>query len=182
MATEHDSILDPEIHEPKGVAAASSNTLYLADGAGSGAWEFANPHGGLYYTDIGTGTTITTPTAFTLIDPSTTATHLDQFTQNSLGRLTYTGTPSRHLHAVTDLSFKHSTGSGQDVYFSCFKNGVEVTGSTVVQTADSANFQHIAFHFDGQAVADDYYETYVKTASGSVIIHKFYMFLMGMPD
>jgi hypothetical protein len=35
---EHVDITDPEIHEPKGVAAASANTVYVADGAGSGAW------------------------------------------------------------------------------------------------------------------------------------------------
>lgn len=38
MATEHSAITDPEIHEPKGAAAASADTVYQADGAGSGAW------------------------------------------------------------------------------------------------------------------------------------------------
>lgn len=38
MAIEHVNILDPDIHEPKGVAAASVNQVYVADGAGSGAW------------------------------------------------------------------------------------------------------------------------------------------------
>jgi len=39
MPIEHVNIVDPEIHEPKGVAAASLNQIYLADGAGSGAWK-----------------------------------------------------------------------------------------------------------------------------------------------
>jgi hypothetical protein len=38
MATEHAAIADPEIHEPKGVAAASSGQVYVANGAGSGSW------------------------------------------------------------------------------------------------------------------------------------------------
>jgi hypothetical protein len=38
MATEHDSITDPEIHEPKGASTASANEVYIADGAGSGSW------------------------------------------------------------------------------------------------------------------------------------------------
>lgn len=38
MATEHSTITDPEIHEPKGAAAASVGEVYVADGAGSGAW------------------------------------------------------------------------------------------------------------------------------------------------
>lgn len=39
MATEHVNITDPEIHEPKGAAAASANTIYVADGAASGTWQ-----------------------------------------------------------------------------------------------------------------------------------------------
>ncbi len=35
---EHSSITDPDIHEPKGIAAAAVDTLYIADGAGSGAY------------------------------------------------------------------------------------------------------------------------------------------------
>jgi len=34
----HASITDPYLHEPKGAAAASANTVYHADGAGSGTW------------------------------------------------------------------------------------------------------------------------------------------------
>jgi hypothetical protein len=43
MATiQHENIVDPYIHEPKGVAAANDGELYVADGAGSGAWEKVN--------------------------------------------------------------------------------------------------------------------------------------------
>lgn len=35
---EHSDIVDPYIHEPKGVASASEGTVYLADGTGSGDW------------------------------------------------------------------------------------------------------------------------------------------------
>jgi hypothetical protein len=35
---EHSDITDPEIHEPKGASAAGADTVYIADGAGSGAW------------------------------------------------------------------------------------------------------------------------------------------------
>lgn len=37
--TEHVDLTDPELHEPKGAAAASANTVYVADGAGSGTWQ-----------------------------------------------------------------------------------------------------------------------------------------------
>ena len=35
----HSTITDPYLHEPKGVAAASSGDVYVADGSGSGTWE-----------------------------------------------------------------------------------------------------------------------------------------------
>jgi len=45
MTIEHSIITDPNIHEPKGVAAASSGKVYVANGAGSGTWALANPKG-----------------------------------------------------------------------------------------------------------------------------------------
>ena len=34
----HSTLTGAELHEPKGAAAASANTVYVADGAASGAW------------------------------------------------------------------------------------------------------------------------------------------------
>src|SRR5690554_4379377 len=38
MAIQHRDIPESELHEPKGVSAADSGTVYLADGVGSGSW------------------------------------------------------------------------------------------------------------------------------------------------
>jgi len=38
----HATLTDPELHEPKGVAAAASGEVYVADGGGSGAWTTIN--------------------------------------------------------------------------------------------------------------------------------------------
>lgn len=35
---QHKNISDPNLHEPKGVAAASADQVYVSDGAGSGTW------------------------------------------------------------------------------------------------------------------------------------------------
>ena len=43
MAIEHVTITDPNIHEPKGASTATANTVYIADGAGSGAWGALTP-------------------------------------------------------------------------------------------------------------------------------------------
>ena len=56
--TEHVDLADPELHEPKGVAAAGAGMEYLADGAGSGSW--IRIQGWAQYSD--TNTTVATPT------------------------------------------------------------------------------------------------------------------------
>lgn len=40
---EHSSITDPNIHEPKGVATATSGQVYKANGSGSGSWQDVLP-------------------------------------------------------------------------------------------------------------------------------------------
>ncbi len=40
MAVQHRNIPDAQLHEPKGVANATSGTVYTADGSGSGDWEY----------------------------------------------------------------------------------------------------------------------------------------------
>lgn len=182
---EHSALTGSDLHEPKGAASATANHVYVADGAGSGSFQFLTPYGGWRYNDIGTGTTFTTPTAYTLMNVPGTLTNGDGFTTNSLGRLTYTQAEARHSHAVLDISFKHSTGSGQDCYFAVYKNGAILTQSTVdaevVATADSGNYQRMSLHFDDMMTQNDYYEIYLKVASGNIVVHAAYFFMMGMP-
>ena len=40
MTIEHANITDPQIHEPKGVSTAQVGHSYIANGAGSGSWNF----------------------------------------------------------------------------------------------------------------------------------------------
>jgi hypothetical protein len=39
MTVNHKDLTGVSLHEPKGVAAASANTVYVANGSGSGTWE-----------------------------------------------------------------------------------------------------------------------------------------------
>lgn len=39
MTIQHSAIVDPDIHEPKGVATAEAAQVYVADGSGSGVWQ-----------------------------------------------------------------------------------------------------------------------------------------------
>lgn len=183
MATvNHSALTGTSLHEPKGAADALVNEVFLADGAGSGSFQSAIVHGGWRYTDIdGTGTGFDS-TSYALLSVVGVDTHLHDFTNNDLGRLTYTGTPDRHVHVVCDLSFKHSIGSGQEVYFQFYKNGSVLSpAAEMVATADSSTYQHVAIHCDFSVSTNDYIELYIKTTSGTATIYAIYMFVMGVP-
>lgn len=85
MTIEHNAITDPNIHEPKGIAAAIANKVYVSDGAGSGDWTVLNNNemGWYDYNDLATQSTAipltTAGTAYALTNdgdgPYTTTTY-----------------------------------------------------------------------------------------------------------
>ena len=62
---EHNVITDPELHEPKGVSAAGSGQVYVADGAGSGTWTTLAAGTIIGFLDYNDATTASTPISFT---------------------------------------------------------------------------------------------------------------------
>ena len=59
----HSTLTDPYLHEPKGVAAATVDKVYVSDGAGSGAWKTAWGNSQEFCVDT---TTAGSPVAMTL--------------------------------------------------------------------------------------------------------------------
>ena len=74
MTIQHNTISDPEIHEPKGISTAVADKVYMSDGSQSGSWVYppCKPHAELYITS-GTTNLSLNGTANTYIDynPST---------------------------------------------------------------------------------------------------------------
>lgn len=178
MATEHSTMTDPELHEPKGVAAASDGQIYIADGSSSGDWRYL-PRGSFNYSDVGTGDTITTPTSYTLVAPTTAAMDsLRQVTQNDSGRLTYTGSTTLDFKISASITLKNSEATAQDVYFQVYKNGSPINHEHVV-SALTGNYSSISFEVYQSLSTSDYVEVYTKTATGNVIVHSIAMNIEG---
>ena len=181
MATEHNTITDPEIHEPKGASSASAGQVYISDGAGSGDWRYT-PHSAFYYDDIGTGTTFTAPVAYTLIDPVTIGdADPHDFTHNTAGRLTYTGTDTMDVTVSASITVKHSSATLVDVFFQFHVNGVAVVGAQQATAALAGNYTHVSLNAHMELTATDYVELYGKTASGDIVIHAIAMIIHGHP-
>lgn len=61
----HKNLTDPQLHEPKGVYAANEGTVYVANGAGSGAWQ------ALPFSDLNYSAQSVTAFTYNLIDIDT---------------------------------------------------------------------------------------------------------------
>jgi len=72
MTIQHNIITDPDIHEPKGVAAATSGKVYISNGSGSGAWEYppGKAHAEIYISGGTTAHTLAGASAYSLLNPS----------------------------------------------------------------------------------------------------------------
>lgn len=143
---QHSSLTDPNLHEPKGIAAASANQLYLSNGSGSGTWTNANRFPGTGWGKY----TNTTYVGTTTLAVSTTEVLLPFTTDDTVTQLpiTLTGTTSSlmdlstetlqfvatgDLHAVT-TTFKIYSVSGSPAYMNLILYGSSdgTTYSTVL--------------------------------------------------
>ena len=72
MTIQHNVITDPDIHEPKGVASATSGKVYISNGSGSGAWTYppGKAHAEIYISGGTTAHTLAGASAFTILNPS----------------------------------------------------------------------------------------------------------------
>src|SRR5210317_626706 len=72
MTVQHNAITDPDIHEPKGIAAATTGKVYVSNGASSGEWKYApgKAHAEIYITSGATTHTLAAASAFTKVNPS----------------------------------------------------------------------------------------------------------------
>lgn len=211
---QHSALTGAELHEPKGVATATADQVYVADGAASGAWQKitntslngissngtadrllvadgsggfsfqAVPHGRVHFFNTSTPHSVTYPSVYTKVNPTTTASGMSiEVTEGTNARLTYTGTATRHFHIACDASMRQASGSARDIQIAVYKNGAVISGSEKVQTTTSGTWESIALHADVSLATNDYIEIYIKNngASGDVEVAQLYMFMMTMP-
>ena len=63
---------DPNLHEPKGASTAASGKVYVANGSGTGAWQYIAGHsyGDLYITGSSTSQTLSAASALAKLNPT----------------------------------------------------------------------------------------------------------------
>jgi hypothetical protein len=68
---QHSVLTDPNIHEPKGASSAAAGKVYVANGSGSGSWEYISGHayGELYISNNSTAQTLAAASATSKLNP-----------------------------------------------------------------------------------------------------------------
>jgi hypothetical protein len=204
MATvQHSAITDPNIHEPKGVAAATINKVYVSNGSGSGTWQklsppqlaglttngqagdvitvngsgnfvlSGTPHGQVDFYNLASPYTLTYPSAYTKLAPTTTAGGIpSNFTEATTARLTYTGTDTSPICFSYSVSLDQTSGGDRDLIVAIYKNGSLTNGRSITTTTSGQ--KHTVFGINTISMAtNDYVELYILNngASGNIRVY-----------
>ena len=174
----HSTLTDPYLHEPKGVAAATSGAVYVANGSGSGSWRII-PNGYCEYTSP-IGTTLTTPTTFTLIAPSTLTKGTQvEFSHNNSGRLTYTGATTVGARISFSISFQNTVAAGV-ADFGLFKNGTPDSIFFSETAANIGDTLSVSGTVQTTLSTNDYIEVYGQVSAGNIIVENFGLSINGV--
>lgn len=187
------------LHEPKGADSATAKKVYVADGAGSGSWVKLGPqslsnlttngtagqfiavdgsgnfvfataaHGSIYFYNIASPYTLTYPSVFTKVAPTTVANGLARdVVEGTNARLTYSNTGPAKLDIVFNLSIDQTSGAARDLEFALYKNGTtKINGSNMIVTTESGIKHAVSCHSDVALESGDYVEVWGKNNGGS---------------
>ena len=151
MTIQHNLITGSDLHEPKGVAAASNKTVYIANGSGSGAWttlatdSLALPKGKVYFFNTASPYTLTYSGSTAKVAPTTVASGYGSLvTEATTARLTYTGAATTVVKLDFDVSISQASGADKDILISVHRNGTVIPGSQVVVTSVTGDLHQAA--------------------------------------
>lgn len=169
----HSTLTDPYLHEPKGVAAASNGSVYVANGSGSGSWVHAHHYvGGYIPFDAVTPSYQHNVTAtLSPLNPTFNISEISGFTAVSTpnARLQYTETESIAATINFTMSLKNNSGSPKQVEFVIYKNGVAIGGAHNIQTAVSGEWATCVLVGQTTLSQNDYIEIWIKAGTAFVL-------------
>ena len=168
----HNTLTDPYLHEPKGASTALAGQIYVADGAGSGAWvENSRIFGGYLTFSTGSPYAHSVTTSDTVMNPTFNASTNNGFTGLSSpnARVRYDGTESINGNIDAVFSIQQASGTARQVQMAFYKNGTELLGSRTIATANSGEWATIVIKGDTTLATNDYLEVFIKADSSATI-------------
>lgn len=177
---QHAVLTDPQLHEPKGVSTAASGKVYVANGSGSGAWQYIAGHsyGDLYITGSSVSQTLSAASALAKLNPTGawTANGYQNITLSAAnGQFTITqeGIYQLDFWAVFETA---AIASGSAYNFHYAVNGTPSTRKIYVKkTSNGVDTLHLASNGYVTLAANDVVSIYTGgdgTSSNTAIIIK----------
>lgn len=182
----HATLTDPNLHEPKGIAAAPAGQVYIADGAGSGNWkELARyVNGYIAFDAVTPAYQKSVTTGFTALDPTFTISANNGFTGLSSpnARLRYDGSETITATAQFTIAFRNNSGTSRDIEIILRKNGSTFNGGHTINTAISGEWKTMTMVDIGSLATNDYLEVFIKgSAAFTLDIAAASLTVMGVP-
>jgi len=172
MPINHNSLTDPELHEPKGISTALAGQIYVANGSGSGVWvENSRIFGGYLTFSTSSPYAHSVTTSDTVLNPTFTTSVNNGFTGLSSpnARVRYDGAETINASLNGSFSIQQSSGSLRQVQMAFYKNGSELLGSRVISSAASGEWHNITFSFDTTLSNTNYIEVFVRADANATI-------------
>lgn len=162
----HSTLTDPYLHEPKGIAAAGADRVYIANGSGSGVWTpLARYVNGYVAFDAATPAyQHSVTTAFTALNPTFLLSANNGFTGLSSpnARIRYDGAETITAAAQFTIAFKNNSGTNRDIEVQIRKNGVTFNGGHTIDTAVNGEWKSKTMVDIGTIANNDYIEVFIK--------------------
>jgi len=184
---EHSVLTGGALHEPKGVAAASSGQTYVANGSGSGTWQPIHRHLG-----AATAFNKSSPYAYSLdtdiaekfLSPSISSTTTSGFTVVTSPNLRFKYDDATGLTGLINvtMSSTQTTGPTKDVEWALFKNGTEIVGSRAIRSIATGTWGSISVTGLTTLAQNDYIEIKTKADADNVDVNyaNIYVSIIGM--
>lgn len=163
----HSTLTDPYLHEPKGVAAASSGSVYVSNGAGSGAWVHPHHYVSAYVAfDSSTPESQSITTTFSALNPTIALKENSGFTALSSpnARIRYDESEDMIATISFSTSIRHAAGASRNVELAVYLNGTILAGAHTIVTSDSNEWTNVALVGQCEINEDDYIEIFAKAS------------------
>ncbi len=182
----HNTLTDPYLHEPRGISTAASGDVYVADGAGSGAWTQAHSYvnGYIAFDAVTPAYNHSVTTGFTVLNPTFVISTSLGWTGLSSpnARLRYNGAVDITAAVQLCMSFKNNSGTDRDVEFIFRKNGGVLNGAHAIATAITGEWKTLVISDYGSFSTNDYLEVFLKgSASFTLNVASANLTVLGVP-
>ena len=128
-----------------------------------------------------TATTIAVTGTYYPISGTVTAGNVSSgITTNAAGKITYTGTDTRHFHIVSNFDMTTASNS-QITSFRWYKNGVAISRPVERKVGTGSDIGAASLHADAMLSTNDYLELKVTnlTSASTITVKNLYLFVMG---